>query len=282
MAQKNPKTAKERAPASAAPLPQATLGKVGIVALVGFVIGIGWPRLAGVSLVPEAPVDELLPSPTAEASAVSSVPDAPAEPTKLITAKDLLSIGEPSITSCRDADGKKVSECGRLDTDALVHGALLALTECPGGAGAFGRLSLGFEIDFEAKKVGGVESGKSTSVPESVTRELLACAKTNLSAIDPSQVPHSHASYTIYYVLDFKRPEDVVSDTSAVTKASGTATVRWQTALVREEPTRDGKVVTRLLSGARVVVTGKQGDWYRVKYDDRGREAWLHGASIGM
>lgn len=282
MPPKNQKTAKERAPKSDAPLPQATLGKVGIVALVGFVIGIGWPRLAGVSLVPEAPVDELLPSPPADASAVASAPDAPGGPTKQITARDLLSIGEPTITSCRDADGKKVGDCGRLDTDTLVHGALLALTECPGAAGAFGRLSLGFEIDFAAKKIGGVESGRSTNVPESVTKELLACAKTNLAGVDPSRASHAHSSYTIYYVLDFKRPEDVVSDASTVTKASGTATVRWQTALVREEPTRDGKVVTRLLSGARVVVTGKQGDWYRVKYDDRGREAWLHGASIGM
>lgn len=282
MASKNEKTGSERAPRVDAPLPEATLGKVGIVALVGFVIGIVWPRLAGVSLVPEAPVDELLPSPSAEASAASLVPDAPSAPTKQITARDLVAIGEPSITSCRDADGKKVKDCGRLDTDALVHGALLALTECPGALGAFGRLSLGFEIDFGARKIGGVESGRSTNVPASVTKELLSCAKTSLAGVDPSSVPHTHASYTVYYVLDFKRPEEVVGDASAVTKASGTATVRWQTALVREEPTRDGKVVTRLLSGARVVVTGKQGDWYRVKYDDRGREAWLHGASIGM
>src|SRR5690606_25048308 len=37
---------------------QRSLGRVGIIALVGFTIGIVWPRLAGVSLVPEAPVED--------------------------------------------------------------------------------------------------------------------------------------------------------------------------------------------------------------------------------
>jgi len=31
-----------------------------------------------------------------------------------------------------------------------------------------------------------------------------------------------------------------------------------------------------------VVVTGRQGDWYRVKYDAQGREGWVHGAGLGL
>ena len=37
----------------------ASLRTVALVAAGGFVLGVVWPRLAGVSLVPEAPIDEI-------------------------------------------------------------------------------------------------------------------------------------------------------------------------------------------------------------------------------
>jgi len=67
-----------------------------------------------------------------------------------------------------------------------------------------------------------------------------------------------------------------------VTPASGVATVSWDTALVRTAPDRESKVVARVLSGTRVGVTGRSGDWYRVKYDAKGREGWVFRTSIGM
>jgi hypothetical protein len=41
-------------------------------------------------------------------------------------------------------------------------------------------------------------------------------------------------------------------------------------------------VVARVLSGTRVSVTGRQGDWYRVKYDGKGAEGWVFRTAIGM
>ena len=66
------------------------------------------------------------------------------------------------------------------------------------------------------------------------------------------------------------------------TPASGRATVSWDVALVRSQPARDGEVRARVLNGTRVVVTGKSGDWFRIKYDARGNQGWVYRTAIGM
>ena len=43
-----------------------SLGRVGLIAVFGFALGLIWPRLAGISLVPEAPLEH--PSSPAAAS----------------------------------------------------------------------------------------------------------------------------------------------------------------------------------------------------------------------
>lgn len=256
------------------------LHRVGIIALLGFGVGIIWPRLAGVSLVPEPPVEQSAPIEPTEAR-TPTAPAAEAPPRELLP-KDRVAIGPAKITSCRDEAGKTVGSCGTLEVDGLVHPTLLALTGCPAASGAFGTLSLGFELDLVKDKISGVTSGRSTDLPGSVAKEILRCAEDGLALVNPSSIKGAHASYTIFYVLDFKSPEDVVATQSEVTPASGKGTVRWQTALIRKEPARDGEVVSRLLSGSEVVVTGRQGDWYRVKYDAQGREGWVHGAALGL
>ena len=256
------------------------LHRVGIIALLGFGIGVVWPRLAGVSLVPEPPVEHSVP---AEPTDLRALAPAVAEgPPRVIAAKDRVAIGPAKITSCRDQAGKEVDSCGTLEVDALLHPTLLALTECPAASGAFGALSLGFDLDLGSGKIDKVQSGRSTSLPASVTKEILRCAEKGLTALPLGRIKGEHASYTLYYVLEFKTPEEVIASNSDVSPASGKGTVRWQTALIRKEPARDGEVLARLLSGSEVIVTGRQGDWYRVKYDAQGREGWVHGAALGL
>jgi hypothetical protein len=255
------------------------LYRVSIIALLGFAVGVVWPRLAGVSLVPEPPVEHSVP---AEPSDVKAATGATEAPPRTITPKERLVIGPAKITSCRDRAGKQVESCGTLEIDTLLQPTLLALTECPAANGAFGMLSLGFELDLVQAKISGVQSGKSTTLPASVTKEILRCAEEGLALVSPARDKGAHGSYTIYYVLEFKTPEEVVSSESDVTPASGKGTVRWQTALIRKEPARDGEVLARLLSGSEVMVTGRHGEWYRVKYDAQGREGWVHGAALGL
>jgi len=255
------------------------LYRVGIIALLGFGVGVVWPRLAGVSLVPEPPVEHSAPvEPSEPAPAAGQAEAAP----RAILAKERMAIGPAKITSCRDQAGQPVSDCGTLEVDALLHPTLLSLTECPAASGAFGTLSLGLDLDLVGGKIEKVQSGRSTDLPAAVTKEILRCAEKGLSLLSPSRIKGQQASYTVYYVLEFKTPEEVIQTGSEVTPASGKGTVRWQTALIRKEPARDGEVLSRLLSGSEVIVTGRQGDWYRVKYDAQGREGWVHGAALGL
>ncbi len=251
------------------------------IAVVGFAIGLVWPRLAGVSLVPEAPVDDDVPAseesePGADAAAVQEEP----EVIELLP-EDRLNISPAKVTSCVKGEDKS-TRCDGIKVDELVHPHLIALLGCPSAQGVFGTLSLGFKLDFETGKVMDVESGRSTDVPEETTKELLRCADQELSAVSVGGLAHQYDSYQVYYLLQFKTPEAAAQDKTSVTPASGKATVQWRTALIRDEADRDSKVVARILTGAVVIVTGRMGEWYRVKYDDKGREGWVHGAAIGL
>lgn len=259
---------------------ERSLGRVGIIALVGFVIGIVWPRLAGVSLVPEAPIEEEGPGPE---EGTASPEAAAAEPEVIeLTPEDRLGIGPAKITSCLNSEGKKVSKCDNPDMDEIIHPHLISLLGCPAATGVFGTLSLGLTIDFNAKKISELTSGKSTDLPESTTKELLLCAEKELGAAQIPQVAHEFVGYQVYYALDFKTPEAAAEAKTSVTAASGQATVQWRSAQVRKEPERAAEVQARLLAGARVLVTGRQGEWFRIKYDAKGREGWIHGAALGL
>lgn len=253
---------------------------MGVVAALGFAIGVVWPRLVGWSLVPEPPTTER--SVTLEEEDAPTEPSAPEPEVIELQPEDRLAIGPPKITSCVDSEGKKTSSCDSPAVDDMLHPHLLSLLGCPAAAGVFGNLSLGVRIDFEKKKVHGVTSGRSTDLPSSVTEELLRCAEKEFAAASRFNSPHNYSSYQVYYSLTFKTPEAAAEEKTAVTLASGQATVQWRTALIRKEAHQEAEVQARLLSGARVLVTGRMGDWFRVKYDARGREGWVHGNAIGL
>lgn len=259
---------------------EVSLGRVGIIALFGFVIGVVWPRLAGVSLVPEAPVESEALTEVAEAES-----EAPAETEPEVielTPEDRLAISPPKITSCVTAEGKKSTSCDDLDVDSVVHAALISLLGCPAATGVFGNLSLGFRLNFDKGKLHSAESGKSTDLPASTTKELLLCAEKELGLIQLKPLPHQFSEYQVFYQLEFKTPEAAAEERTSVTPASGQATVRWQVAQIRKDADTESEVLARVLSGARVIVTGRLGKWYRVKFDAKGREGWVHGAALGL
>jgi hypothetical protein len=276
--------------------------RVGVIALVGFAIGIAWPRLAGVKLVPSVPVPA-----AAEASAreLSGAPAAPTSPEAAPAvngpsaavpdkpAPDRVLVSDVQVASCRSKHGKRVEACDRVDFDRVAREHLRELSACPGTEQAVGVLSLGFELDFEADKLKSIQSGKSTSLPQEDVDRFLACARERFSNVSLVGIPHEQGSYTLFYRLELipsasadRKPRGAaVAAASAdadVTPASGRATVSWDVALVRATPTRDGEVLARVLSGTRVVVTGKTGDWFRVKFDAKGGQGWVYRTAIGM
>lgn len=258
------------------------LRRVGIIAIVGFVIGIAWPRLAGLSLVPAAPTDRSMESLQAEAAEQPpSVPTeaAEAKAATLPAPNERVKIGQPQITSCRDSQGKRQEKCGTLEFDRVARDRIAALAQCQAAEQAMGLLSIGFDIDFEKGKVVDVESGKSTNLPEPATNGLLACARQEVESLSLENIEHEHARYTVYYLVEFAAPRSAAGEQAIA--ASGRATVTWQVALIRNAP-KDGEVVARILSGTRVAVTGRQGDWYRIKYDAKGSEGWVFRSAIGL
>jgi hypothetical protein len=275
-------------------------GRVGIIAAVGFAIGIAWPRLAGVKLVPSVPVPaaaeasarELTGAP-AETSRPAPAAPAPAPPTASAdkAPAERVLISDVQVASCRNEHGKRSQSCDRVDFDRLAREHLRELSACPGTEAAAGVLSLGFELDFGAGKIKSIQSGKSTSLEQDVVDRFLTCAKDGFANVSLAGIAHEQKTYTLYYRLELLPPpggakpssvEPAAAASAESTPASGTATVSWDVALVRSQPARDGEVRARVLSGTRVVVTGKSGDWFRVKYDAKGSQGWVYRTSIGM
>ena len=301
-AAKSQKGLEVRIPAPADDRP--ALGRVGIIAVVGFVIGILWPRLAGVKMVPSPPSDEGEPAAAAEPVASGKAADAPpaskAEPVEdpkpapAPAAADRVKISDPKITSCRDGDGNKKSECGELDIESIAKARIQTLGACSGAENAHGTLSLGLELDFQKKKIVDLQRGKSTTLADGDAKALMACAKKEFEAASLDGVKHEHAAYTVFYIVELVPPseakpgaaegEDGVTEgeaTGDVTAASGRATVSWDVAIIRSEP-KEGEIVARILRGTRVVVTGRKDDWYRIKYDAKGTEGWVFKGAIGL
>src|SRR6185369_1077196 len=259
-------------------------GRVGLIVTAGFLIGIIWPRIAGFKLVPSVPSQPAesssadLTGAPGEAKAPAPAP-AEAEPPPAATGPgpqlDRLQISEPQFLACKDNGKKFKEECDHVEFDRLARPHIQALAACAGADKLLGVLSLGFDLDFTSQSVKNVKSGKSTSFNEAETEALLECEKKEFSNVSLVGIAHKHEAYSVFYKVEF--PKAVAEKAEAtptgdaasadVTEASGHATVAWDVALVRSSASRDGAVVARVLQGTRVSVTGRRGDWYRIKYD---------------
>jgi hypothetical protein len=281
------------------------LARVGIIAVVGFAIGVAWPRLAGVKLVPSVPVPaaaeasarELTGAPLENkpAGAAPALPAPSAAPAEKPPAERVL-VSDVQVASCKNEHGKKVQTCDRVDFDRVAREHLRELSACSGTEQASGVLSLGFELDFEGDKIKNIQSGKSTSLEQDMVDRFLACARERFANVSLVGIAHEQQLYSLYYRLEIlpppsskaQKPGSEQAEPAASagatdeTPASGRATVSWDVALVRDAPKRDGEVRARVLSGTRVVVTGKSGDWFRVKYDAKGSQGWVYRTAIGM
>lgn len=236
-------------------------------------------ELTGAPAEPRKPTPAALPP----APSVAAPDKAPAE---------RVLISDVQVASCRNEHGKRSQSCDRVDFDRLARPHLRELSACPGTENAAGVLSLGFELDFGADKVKSIQSGKSTSLEQEVVDRFLTCTKDAFANVSLAGIAHEQKTYTLYYRLELLAPagsgpkpnaaEPAVAPSAESTPASGTATVSWDVALVRAQPARDGEVRARVLSGTRVSVTGKSGDWFRIKYDAKGSQGWVYRTAIGM
>ena len=277
--------------------------RVGIVAAVGFVLGVAWPKLAGVKVGPNVPGDlkaqAEVTAPTASAQAAPAAPPPTAAPTAEPAApasnKQSVVVGPGKISRCYDKKTKKVSDCGALQLDPVAVPRLQALAECPNAVGLSGKLTLGLEIDFEKKETHVVRNKKDkTSIPTSTVTGIVQCASRAFANLPLEDVPNKHRNYTVQYGLTFYPPgkapeqaepqgggegEDAAGSTTSEAEANGTGVVSWDTALVRKDP-KDGEVVVRLVRGTKVKIVGRRNDWFKI--ETGAKTGWIYRGALGL
>ena len=268
-------------------------GRLALIALGCFAMGLVWPGLVGVALVQRPP--GTMKSPEHETPPPSEPdPSAPREEASGTPARAALHV-EPSsmgrettridgvvIVSCRSAVGQSSTDCDTPKLTATLAAPIAKLASCDAAQGAVGVLSLGLELDFARSQVTRVKAGRSTTLPNDQAAKLVACAERGLVGTRIDGVEHAHSSYWAYYMVRFVPPGSGEDTGPEVIEASGQGTIGWQTAVVREEPSRQANIVARLLYGTRVDVSGRAGDWYRVNLDTKGSSGWVHRKALGL
>jgi hypothetical protein len=282
---------------------------VGAVAVIGFVVGVAWPRLAGIRLgpsVPDAPaasasesepaapgapspsvappaVPVALPSQVGAASplAPASLASAASPPAAAPSGGLHLSAARAAVISCKTASGEslKGTECGAVTgLDALVLPRLRKL-DCPDANGTSGKVHLVVRADF-ARGALAAELGHDRSA--SASAPVLACAKSALASASLDGVTHDNPRYTVGYVVTVSAPSAEPSNPSPPAQLNdGTAQVEWEVAIVRDAP-KTGKVLARLQRGTQLKIGASKDGWYPVKFGDGfASDGWVYRGAIG-
>jgi hypothetical protein len=281
--------------------------KVGVMAAIGFVVGVAWPRLSGVRLGPSVPE-----GPSASvSSAGSSGPGAPSaastEPVAALAATPSEAVAPPvapaagsviatpshgTVFACKSADGGSLhaSDCDALPgLDRIVMARLRKLADCPAAAGVNGTLHFVARVDFDRGVPVELGHARGTAPPEG----LLACAKTAIAGVSIAGLAHDKSRYSVAYSVAFAAaaapavpvaPEAgsaAASPRAAHDVAAQTAEVEWEAAIVRDEP-KTGNIVARLPRGTALRVGPVKDGWYPIKYGDGfASDGWVYRGAIG-
>ena len=278
---------------------KALSSKVGVIAVVGFAVGVVWPRLLGVHVGPNPPENEthavvaVAPGDTEAPAASGSgvVPPASSEgagDSPKLSNRETVIVGAGDITSCVNKKGDRISDCGALSLDKIAQPKLKAVGDCAYGIGLDGEIDVALNLNFEKSTVDVLEGKKKSPWPTMATRGLLKCAVDELKGVELDKIPHTHPRYVVEYHMTFyppgKGPDDSkpAGDASAEPAAEegslGRATIVYDKGLLRETP-KEGKVVARLPQGTRVKLLKQDKDWYLVTSGSQ--KGWIHRQAIG-
>ncbi len=285
----------------AAEVQRPRFGRLGLVVVLCFALGLLWPLLAGMNFVQRPPgstplkPDELespgneaepLPSPPGLPAAESDVTRAAARIVPALTGQETVRIEGSVVVSCHGDADEPASSCDEPSLKGVIEEPIAKLALCAAADGASGILSLGLDLDFARGHVARVKSGESTTLSKDKATALVTCAEDVVVGTPLDDVEHEHRRYWLYYRVRFLPPGTPVDPASIpaveeVVSASGRGTIGWKTAVVREAPSRQAKVAGQLLYGTRVNVTGRVGEWYRIEHGG-GSIGWVHRKAIGM
>ena len=214
--------------------------KVGVIAAVGFVIGVAWPRVMGVKLGPNAPGEAAAAAAAAVSASASAAklaghaPDAPPAsvtksgiaPSASLSASSAVAGGPPQVSvlrgnviACKTSDGesKKGKDCGAISgLDNVIAPHLKKLATCSAAEGQTGKLSFLATASFPS---GGLtwEVGKSSTVGN--LDGITSCLKTHFSGVAAAGVPHEHTRYTVAYNATFSPSAETAAPSKIADKA---------------------------------------------------------------
>jgi hypothetical protein len=288
--------------------------KIGVIAAVGFGLGILWPRVAGLRLAPSAPesaAPEAPSSAAATASAASLAPTVPASnasqaassaPTQpAAPASPVVTVGHGFAYACKTVEGESLrgSSCGGLPAlDTMAQPRLKKLAQCAGAQASVGKLHLVLHADFERGSLL-VNSGKGSTI--AAPEAALLCARHEFEGAQLAGIRHAHKRYSVAYTVTFAPPSTAVApehpasaagDTAAAASSpteapakdagsGGGAEVVWEVGIVRDAP-KTGHIVARLPRGTKIKLGPPKDGWYPIKYGaDFGSDGFLYRGAIG-
>jgi hypothetical protein len=234
---------------------------VAAIAVVGFAVGVAWPRLAGVRLGPSVPdgpgasssaspaapvasvgpavqtgtaVPAAMPTPASAQAASPAIASSPASSTPAASlaasagGAPHVSVPHGSVFSCKTAGGDtlKGAECGAMPAlDRIVQPRLRRLADCPEAAATSGVLHLVVRADFAHDAVT-VDLGHDKGADKAVASAapLLACAKSALASASLQGIAHDNARYSVAYPVTFGVPSASPASPAAEISAPAAAT----------------------------------------------------------
>jgi hypothetical protein len=281
--------------------------RVGLVAIVGFAVGVAWPKIAGVHFGPTAPAEALSAVASAARAADSAAQAAsvvtPAPPPSASTAPAApvvtITVSHGAILSCKSEEGEsfKGKDCGWLTgLDPLVQARLKHLAQAPVAADNPGKLSVILGLDFKNNRIS-LEGGKSSTVKD--VDSLKAFIAGDVKSMSLKPVDHTKERYSVAYTVNISTgaPADAASAAASATSPTqaasasssashevlpdGMAAVVWEVALVRDAP-HTGAVVAHLPRGTKVQVGTVDSGYYKIKYGPSyASEGYVYRGAIG-
>ena len=204
--------------------------RIGGIAIVGFVVGVAWPKITGVRVGPSAPPEATAASHAGAQAAASEGAEnaanakAAAPPSSNAAGTPSVSAVVPSTASAAAAAGLTTSSeilvkngillscrteagdtlkglaCGPIAFDAIAQPRIKRLTQCAAAEGAEGKFGVVFNLDFRSNKTNFAISRSSTvKDPDG----LLTCLKQGFDSVSLSAIAHEHPTYSLSYNANF-------------------------------------------------------------------------------
>ncbi|HWL86098.1 MAG TPA: hypothetical protein VNO21_09870 [Polyangiaceae bacterium] len=224
--------------------------RIGAIAIVGFVVGVAWPKLTGVRVGPSAPPEAAAargtnapaiaegaasatgaqgaagtPSAAVSVAGAGSAAAAQGTATPNATAPEVL-VKNGILLGCRTeaGDALKGLACGPIAFDAIAQPRMKRLAQCAAAQGTEGKLGVIFNLDFRSNKTN-FAVGRSSTIKDS--DGLVACLKSGFDSVSLSALAHEHPSYSLLYNAVFSSPSSGSASASSSARGSnGDATER--------------------------------------------------------